>query len=136
MTPGARRGNTLSSSLGLGERLFASSDERRSPGAAGSPSTSPRPVRASALAFEVALIGTPELALVIHTARGANLPAPATLLAMRAVATLLGDTAIVSSAHPSPLSASRGFFGSRPFSRVNALLEEQGAAPVDWRLPA
>jgi len=71
----------------------ASSDERRSPGAAGSPSTSPRPVRASALAFEVALIGTPELALVIHTARGANLPAPATLLAMRAVATLLGDTA-------------------------------------------
>lgn len=49
---------------------------------------------------------------------------------------LLGTTAIVASAHPSPLSASRGFFGSRPFSRVNALLEEQGAAPVDWRLPA
>lgn len=49
---------------------------------------------------------------------------------------LLGATAIVASAHPSPLSASRGFFGSRPFSRVNALLEEQGAAPVDWRLPA
>lgn len=48
---------------------------------------------------------------------------------------LLGDTAIVASAHPSPLSARRGFFGSRPFSRVNALLEEQGAAPVDWRLP-
>ncbi|GAA2092668.1 uracil-DNA glycosylase [Brevibacterium salitolerans] len=40
----------------------------------------------------------------------------------------------VESAHPSPLSASRGFFGSRPFSRVNALLEQQGAAPVDWRL--
>jgi uracil-DNA glycosylase len=37
--------------------------------------------------------------------------------------------------HPSPLSASRGFFGSRPFSRVNALLEQQGGAPVDWRLP-
>lgn len=48
---------------------------------------------------------------------------------------LLGDTAIVTSAHPSPLSASRGFFGSRPFSRVNALLAEQGAEPVDWRLP-
>lgn len=51
------------------------------------------------------------------------------------LAPLLGDTAIVASAHPSPLSASRGFFGSRPFSRVNALLAEQGAAPVDWRLP-
>ncbi|MHA7264283.1 uracil-DNA glycosylase [Arthrobacter sp. TMN-37] len=38
----------------------------------------------------------------------------------------------VESAHPSPLSASRGFFGSRPFSRVNALLREQGADPVDW----
>ena len=38
-------------------------------------------------------------------------------------------------AHPSPLSASRGFFGSRPFSRANELLEQQGAAPVDWRLP-
>lgn len=49
---------------------------------------------------------------------------------------LLADTAIVASAHPSPLSASRGFFGSRPFSRVNALLEERGAAAVDWRLPA
>jgi tetratricopeptide (TPR) repeat protein len=47
----------------------------------------------SALAFEVALVGTPELALVVHSARGANLPAPATLLAMRAMSTLLGDAA-------------------------------------------
>lgn len=47
---------------------------------------------------------------------------------------LLGDTPIVESAHPSPLSAHRGFFGSRPFSRVNDLLEKQGAAAVDWRL--
>jgi len=47
---------------------------------------------------------------------------------------LLGATPIVESAHPSPLSASRGFFGSRPFSRVNELLAGQGAAPVDWRL--
>lgn len=47
---------------------------------------------------------------------------------------LLGDTPVVASAHPSPLSASRGFFGSRPFSQVNALLEEQGATPVDWSL--
>jgi uracil-DNA glycosylase len=42
---------------------------------------------------------------------------------------------IIESAHPSPLSASRGFFGSRPFSRANALLEAQGADAVDWRLP-
>lgn len=49
---------------------------------------------------------------------------------------LLGDVPVVASAHPSPLSASRGFFGSRPFSRVDALLAAQGAAPVDWRLPS
>jgi uracil-DNA glycosylase len=48
---------------------------------------------------------------------------------------LLGDTAIVASPHPSPLSASRGFFGSRPFSRANELLVERGAAPIDWRIP-
>jgi uracil-DNA glycosylase len=47
----------------------------------------------------------------------------------------LGATPAVESAHPSPLAAYRGFFGSKPFSRVNALLQEQGAAPVDWRLP-
>ena len=47
---------------------------------------------------------------------------------------MLGDVPWVESAHPSPLSASRGFFGSRPFSRVNALLDKQGGAPVDWRL--
>ena len=48
---------------------------------------------------------------------------------------LLGDVPAVESAHPSPLSAHNGFFGSRPFSRVNELLAEQGAGPVDWRLP-
>lgn len=42
---------------------------------------------------------------------------------------------VVESPHPSPLSAHRGFFGSRPFSRVNRLLEAAGADPVDWRLP-
>ena len=41
----------------------------------------------------------------------------------------------IESAHPSPLSARSGFFGSRPFSRANELLVEQGAEPVDWRLP-
>lgn len=49
---------------------------------------------------------------------------------------LLADYPCVESAHPSPLSASRGFFGSRPFSRVNQLLLEQGAQPIDWRLPS
>ena len=48
---------------------------------------------------------------------------------------LLGGTPIIESPHPSPLSASRGFFGSRPFSRANALLEDQGAAAVDWCVP-
>ncbi len=47
---------------------------------------------------------------------------------------LLGSTPIIRSAHPSPLSAHNGFFGSKPFSRANALLAEQGAAPVDWRV--
>ncbi len=41
----------------------------------------------------------------------------------------------VESVHPSPLSAHRGFFGSKPFSRVNRMLVEQGGTPVDWRLP-
>jgi uracil-DNA glycosylase len=48
---------------------------------------------------------------------------------------LLGATPTIESAHPSPLSASRGFFGSRPFSRVNESLRQQGADPIDWRLP-
>ncbi|WP_028046242.1 uracil-DNA glycosylase [Cellulomonas sp. URHE0023] len=46
----------------------------------------------------------------------------------------LGSVPTVESVHPSPLSASRGFFGSRPFSRVNALLTAQGGEPVDWSL--
>ena len=47
---------------------------------------------------------------------------------------LLGDTAIIASAHPSPLSARGGFFGSKPFSRANELLRRAGAEPVDWDL--
>jgi uracil-DNA glycosylase len=42
---------------------------------------------------------------------------------------------IIESAHPSPLSASNGFFGSRPFSRANAALVEAGRPPIDWRIP-
>lgn len=54
----------------------------------------------------------------------------------RKARSFLGDVPAVESAHPSPLSASRGFFGSRPFSRANELLVAQGAEPIDWRLHA
>ncbi|UYG17205.1 uracil-DNA glycosylase [Brachybacterium huguangmaarense] len=47
---------------------------------------------------------------------------------------MLGDTPCITSPHPSPLSASRGFFGSRPFSRANELLERQGGTAIDWRI--
>jgi uracil-DNA glycosylase len=47
---------------------------------------------------------------------------------------LLGGNPVIESPHPSPLSASRGFFGSKPFSRANALLEGLGENPVDWTL--
>ena len=47
----------------------------------------------------------------------------------------LGGVPVVASAHPSPMSADRGFFGSHPFSRVNTLLIEQGSRALDWRLP-
>ena|SRR5215472_352962 len=53
----------------------------------------------------------------------------------RSLAPLLGGVPLVESAHPSPNSADRGFFGSRPFSRANQLLEAQGAHPIDWKLP-
>ncbi|GAT65375.1 uracil-DNA glycosylase [Planomonospora sp. ID91781] len=53
----------------------------------------------------------------------------------RSLAPMLGDVPRIESAHPSPLSARSGFFGSRPFSRANQLLEQQGTSPVDWKLP-
>jgi uracil-DNA glycosylase len=53
----------------------------------------------------------------------------------RNLAPMLGDVPRIESAHPSPLSARSGFFGSRPFSRANELLTQQGAAPVEWKLP-
>jgi uracil-DNA glycosylase len=53
----------------------------------------------------------------------------------RSLAPMLGGTPNVQSAHPSPLSARGGFFGSRPFSRADGLLEQQGGQPVDWKLP-
>ena len=49
---------------------------------------------------------------------------------------LLGNTPVIESAHPSPLSARRGFFGSRPFSAVNRIREDAGFSPLDWSLGA
>lgn len=47
-----------------------------------------------------------------------------------------GRHVVLKSAHPSPLSARRGFFGSKPFSKINAILAERGEPPIDWRLEA
>ncbi len=49
---------------------------------------------------------------------------------------MLGSVPCIESAHPSPMAAHNGFFGSRPFSRANQLLADQGAEPIDWRLPS
>ncbi|WP_448221491.1 uracil-DNA glycosylase [Gordonia iterans] len=53
----------------------------------------------------------------------------------RSTAQWLPDVPTIESVHPSPLSASRGFFGSKPFSRANEELLDLGGEPVDWRLP-
>jgi uracil-DNA glycosylase len=53
----------------------------------------------------------------------------------RTLVPLLDGVPAIESAHPSPYSATSGFFGSRPFSRANQLLEQSGAEPVDWKLP-
>lgn len=68
--------------------------------------------------------GTPRPLVAILWGRNAQSLAP-----------LLTHAAVIASPHPSPLSASHGFFGSRPFSRANRALEDMGAAPIDWRLP-
>jgi uracil-DNA glycosylase len=75
-----------------------------------------------------------ELAIKTLAARGTPLVA---ILWGRDAANLapwLGQVPVIESAHPSPLSASRGFFGSRPFSRANDALVAQGAQPIDWTL--
>src|SRR5215467_11084758 len=53
----------------------------------------------------------------------------------RNLAPLLGGTPTIQSAHPSPMSADRGFFGSRPFSLADSLLQQHGGEPIDWKLP-
>ncbi len=71
-------------------------------------------------------------AIEVLAARGGPLVAVLWGRDARNLKPLLGNIPVVESAHPSPLSASAGFFGSRPYSRVNALLTEQGAAPIRW----
>ncbi|WP_058234889.1 uracil-DNA glycosylase [Devriesea agamarum] len=75
-----------------------------------------------------------ECAIKALVARGGQLVAVLWGRDAQSLTPWLGNVPCVASAHPSPLSASRGFFGSRPFSRVNELLGQQGASPVDWRL--
>jgi uracil-DNA glycosylase len=75
-----------------------------------------------------------EQAIRALAARGTPLVAILWGSQARSLRPLLGDIPVVESAHPSPLSASGGFFGSRPFSRANAALAAQGAEPVDWAL--
>ncbi|WP_431784707.1 uracil-DNA glycosylase [Streptomyces chumphonensis] len=76
-----------------------------------------------------------EQAIRALAARGTPLVAVLWGRDARTLRPLLQGVPSVESAHPSPMSADRGFFGSRPFSRTNELLAEQGAEPVDWRLP-
>ncbi|MER0444268.1 uracil-DNA glycosylase [Streptomyces sp. NPDC006711] len=76
-----------------------------------------------------------EQAIKALVARGAPLVSVLWGRDARNLRPLLGDLPAIESAHPSPMSADRGFFGSRPFSRTNDLLERQGARPIDWRLP-
>lgn len=75
-----------------------------------------------------------DLAIRRLAERGAPLVAILWGRQARELRRLMPHVPVIESAHPSPLSASRGFFGSRPFSRTNALLIEQGAEPVDWTI--
>jgi uracil-DNA glycosylase len=76
-----------------------------------------------------------EAAIRALVARGGPLVAILWGRDAQGVAPMLGDTPRIASAHPSPMSADRGFFGSRPFSRANAALVAQGSGPIQWCLP-
>jgi uracil-DNA glycosylase len=76
-----------------------------------------------------------EAAIRALVARGGPLVAILWGRDAQGLAPMLGDTPRIASAHPSPMSADRGFFGSRPFSRANAALVAQGADPIAWCLP-
>ena len=74
-----------------------------------------------------------EQAITALAARGGPMVAILWGRNARNLAPLLGQVPRIESAHPSPMAAHNGFFGSRPFSRANQLLVEQGAEPIDWR---
>ena len=76
-----------------------------------------------------------EQAIRVLAARGGPLVAILWGRDAQSLTPALAGVPIIASPHPSPLSAARGFFGSRPFSRASRLLEEQGAGPIDWKLP-
>ncbi len=76
-----------------------------------------------------------EAAIRALASRGGPLAAVLWGAHARSLEPMLAPVPAVTSPHPSPLSASKGFFGSRPFTKVNALLADQGADPVDWALP-
>ncbi len=76
-----------------------------------------------------------DLAIAALARRGGPLVAVLWGRDARSLAPALGDVPTVQSAHPSPLSARSGFFGSRPFSRANELLVAQGGEPIEWSLP-
>jgi uracil-DNA glycosylase len=75
-----------------------------------------------------------EAAIDALAARGGPLVAILWGRDAQGLAPMLPGVPQIASAHPSPLSASRGFFGSRPFSRANASLVDQGGEPIDWQL--
>ena len=77
-----------------------------------------------------------EQAITALAARGGPMVAVLWGRNARNLRPLLGPVPAIESAHPSPMAAHNGFFGSRPFSRANQLLAEQGADPIDWRLPS
>ncbi|MHA7222534.1 uracil-DNA glycosylase [Arthrobacter sp. RHLT1-20] len=84
-------------------------------------------------------ITTTAITAVVNRRTAEGAPAPLVVILWgkdaESVTPLLGSAPVIASAHPSPLSASRGFFGSRPFSRANALLQARGGGTVDWTLP-
>ncbi len=77
-----------------------------------------------------------EQAIRVLAARGGPMVAILWGRNARNLRPMLGQVPCLESPHPSPMAARHGFFGSRPFSRTNELLIEQGAEPIDWRLPA
>ena len=76
-----------------------------------------------------------DAAMAALAARGGPLVAILWGKDAQALAPALDSVPVIASAHPSPLSARHGFFGSRPFTRANELLVQAGGAPIDWALP-